>query len=78
MGRRKKTPHEKEAEASEGLQQAKARLLDVQTRGDAAISSYDLTMGYDADFYLHTVPLLQHHVDYYEKELKAARQARSA
>jgi len=56
------------------LQQAKDTLLDVQTRGNEAISKYDLMMGYDADFYLNKCPLLKNHVSYFEKELKEYNQ----
>ena len=46
----KKSNEDKEKEIRKKLEKAKARLLDVQTRGDDAISEYDLRMGYDADF----------------------------
>ena len=54
------------------LERARARLRDVKERGNAAISEYDLSMGYDADFYLNKCPMLQSHVNYYQKELAAA------
>ena len=54
------------------LDKAKAKLLDVQTRGHDAISKYDLSMGYDAKFYLERCPLLANHVRYHEKELTEA------
>jgi hypothetical protein len=54
------------------LQQAIARLKDVQERGNAAISEYDLSMGYDADFYLNKCPMLRCHVSHYQKELEDA------
>lgn len=55
--------------AKENLSNAKARLKDVQENGDKAISDYDLRMGYDADFYLNRCPLLQNHVNYYQRIL---------
>lgn len=59
-------------EIENDLRQAEARLKDVQQRGNAAISEYDLSMGYDADFYLHKCPMLQSHVGFYQKELEEA------
>ena len=47
-----------------------ADLKDVQKRGNDAISAYDLSMGYDADFYLNKCPMLASHVAYFEDELK--------
>jgi len=52
------------------LNKAKAKLKDVQERGNEAISEYDLSFGYDADFYLNRCPLLANHVRYFENELK--------
>lgn len=52
------------------LERAKARLKDVQERGNEAISAYDLRFGYDAEFYLVRCPLLQNHVNFYERELQ--------
>lgn len=60
----------KEIEAD--LEKAKARLLDVQTRGNDAISKWDLSLGYDAEFYLKRCPLLANHVKYHERELTEA------
>ena len=54
------------------LEEAKAKFLDVVKRGDAAISKYDIMMGYDADFYLNRCPILPGHIIYYRKELKEA------
>lgn len=54
------------------LERAKARLKDVQERGNAAISEYDLSMGYDANFYLNKCPMLASHVHSYQKELEEA------
>lgn len=48
-----------------GLEEAKKRLLDVETRGNDAISDHDLRMGYDADFYLVRCPLLANHVKWH-------------
>lgn len=66
----RKSTKDKEKEIRMALEKARARLLDVQTRGNDAISEYDLRMGYDADFYLNKCPLLANHVAYYEKKLK--------
>lgn len=57
-------------EIEQDLQRAKNHLKDVQERGNAAISQYDLDMGYDADFYLNECPMLESHVFYYQKELE--------
>lgn len=54
------------------LEKAKEKFLDVMRRGDEAISKYDLSMGYDADFYLNRVPLLRSHIIIYRRELKEA------
>ncbi|WP_431129915.1 hypothetical protein [Flagellimonas flava] len=54
------------------LEKAKEKFLDVMRRGDEAISEYDLSMGYDADFYLNRVPLLRNHIIFYRRELKEA------
>ena len=56
-------------EAREKLKDAEERLLDVQTRGDKAISKYDMMFGYDANFYLKTSGMLQHHVNHAKKQL---------
>jgi len=52
------------------LRQAQHRFLDVVKNGDAVLSDYDLSMGYDADYYLNRVPLLANHITYYRRELK--------
>lgn len=52
------------------IEERKARLLDVQTRGDEAISSHDLRNGYNADFYLNKCPMLQNQIDYQERLLE--------
>lgn len=59
-----------EAEIREQIAEKKERLLDVQTRGDEAISSHDLRNGYNADFYLNKCPMLQNQVNYYERMLE--------
>lgn len=51
---------------------AKEKFLEVMKHGDRAIGKYDLSMGYDADFYLNRVPLLRNHIIYYNRELKEA------
>lgn len=55
------------------LKRAQGRFLEVMKKGDTALSAYDLSNGYDADFYLNRVPLLRNHVIYYARELKEAR-----
>ena len=52
------------------LLEAKCKLRHVQEFGDEAIGKYDLSMGYDADFYLNKCPLLANHVVYYQRELQ--------
>lgn len=59
-------------EIQNDLDKAKLRLKDVQENGDLAISKYDLSMGYDADFYLNRCPILANHVTYYERQLEEA------
>ncbi|MEO1485685.1 MAG: hypothetical protein AAFU57_08060 [Bacteroidota bacterium] len=54
------------------LEKAKEKFLDVMRRGDEAIGEYDLSMGYDADFYLNRVPILRNHIISYRRELKEA------
>jgi len=62
-------------EIEQDLQSARNHLKDVQERGNAAISQYDLDMGYDADFYLNKCPMLASHVAWYEKEWNEATKA---
>jgi hypothetical protein len=57
-------------EVRNDLEQARRKLKDVRERGNDAISDYDLSMGYDADFYLNKCPILANHVAYFEEELK--------
>ena len=52
------------------LEEARRRLKDVRERGNDALSDYDLSMGYDADFYLNKCPILAGHVAYFDNELK--------
>ena len=59
-------------EIKNDLEKAKERFLDVMKRGDKALSEYDLSYGYDADFYLNRVPLLRNHIIYHNRELKEA------
>ena len=59
-----------EAEIREQIAGRKKRLLDVQTRGDEAISEHDLRNGYNTDFYLNKCPMLQNQVNYYERMLE--------
>ena len=51
------------------LQRAKERFLEVMRYGNGAHSESDLSMGYDADFYLNRVPLLRNYIIYYNREL---------
>jgi hypothetical protein len=55
------------------LDTAKSRFLEVLRHGDKAISSYDLSMGYDAEYYLCVSCLLANHIKYYNRELKEAQ-----
>ena len=59
-------------EIRKDLERAKKRFLDMVKYGDAACSKYDLSFGYDADFYLNRVPLLANHIKYHNRELKEA------
>ena len=56
----------------EDLEKARARLKEVQEKGNDALSAYDLSLGYDAEFYLIRCPMLASHVSWYEKELAEA------
>lgn len=56
----------------EDLEKARARLKEVQDKGDDALSAWDLSLGYDSEFYLVKCPLLANHVSWYEKELAEA------
>ena len=49
-------------EVKKDLEEARRRLRDVEERGNEALSDYDLSMGYDADFYLNKCPLLANHL----------------
>lgn len=51
------------------IEERKARIKDLQEKGDEACSEYDLSMGYDANFYLNVCTLPANHIKYYEKEL---------
>lgn len=66
MSKQKRTLEQIKAD----LDAAKAKLKEVQEKGDAAISAYDLRLGYDADFYLNRCPILQNHVSSFERELR--------
>ncbi|PIB39090.1 hypothetical protein [Maribacter sp. 4G9] len=60
------------SEIRELLRNATERLEEVREKGDEAISAYDLSMGYDANFYLNVSPMLECHVDYYQRQLDEA------
>ena len=60
------------SEIRELLRKATERLEEVREKGDEAISAYDLSMGYDANFYLNVSPMLECHVDYYQRQLDEA------
>jgi hypothetical protein len=63
-------------EIEKSLKQAKEQLKDVQERGDDALSAYDLSFGYNAEFYLVRCPMLQHHVNYYQNILNGLTKER--
>lgn len=65
MSKRKSRTSE---EISVELEQRKARLLELQTKGDEACSQYDLSMGYDAKWYLDS-GMIENQIRYLEKEL---------
>ena len=59
-------------EIRKDLKLAQDRFLEVMRKGDAAVSGCDLSMGYDADYYLNRGGLLRNHVIYYARELREA------
>jgi len=63
---KKRTREEIEAD----LKKAEHRLHEIQTKGNAVISEYDLMFGYDANFYLNVCTLPANHVSYYKNELE--------
>lgn len=56
-------------EILEKIEERKQRIKALKKHGDKACSSYDLAMGYDANFYLNVCPLPENHLRYYLKEL---------
>lgn len=46
-----------------------ARLEKIQTLGNEAISSYDLLMGYDAEFYLQPDSVLNNQIKSLERQI---------
>jgi hypothetical protein len=54
------------------LAESKALLHDLQTIGDKACSAYDLSFGYNAEFYLGS-HMIENHIRYFEEELKASQ-----
>jgi len=68
MSERFRPPSREELEAS--LAQSRARLADLEQRGNDACSAYDLRMGYDATF---NKKLVSNHVKYYERLLEPYR-----
>src|SRR5438309_1289532 len=65
---KKRSPEAVEAVRKQ-LSERRQRLADLQTRGDAACSSYDLSMGYDAKYYLAS-GMIENQIAYYERELE--------
>jgi len=61
---RYKPPSREELEA--GLAESRARLADLEARGNDACSAYDLRMGYDASF---NIQLARNHIAYYTRQL---------
>jgi hypothetical protein len=53
------------------LEERKRRLSEIQTLGDKACSQYDLSMGYNAAYYLRT-GMIENQIKYYEEELREA------
>lgn len=68
MSERYKPPSREELEAS--LAESRARLADLEERGNDACSAYDLRFGYDAEF---NKKLVGNHIRYYEKQLAPYR-----
>ncbi len=60
------------ADIKRDLQDAVDRIEDVRRHGDAAISDYDLMMGYNAQYYLRPNSCLFAHVSYHKRELEEA------
>lgn len=58
-------------EIEKDLIERRARLADLQTKGDAACSQYDLSMGYTAEWYLKS-GMIENQIAYLERELQAA------
>ena len=54
---------------SKDLEGAKGKLTDVQKQGNDAISKWDLSMGYDAAFYLKKNGILHSHVSFHQRQL---------
>ena len=50
------------------LAESRARLKELEEKGDAACSTYDLNLGYDAKF---NKRLIGNHIKYYEDKLRA-------
>lgn len=50
------------------LKDRKECLENLKTLGDKACSSYDLMMGYNAEYYLKS-GLVENQINYYQKEL---------
>ena len=53
------------------LDACRALLEDLQTHSDAACSAYDLSLGYDAEWYLRS-SAIENQIRYFEQELAAA------
>lgn len=56
----------------EHLRRAIERLEEVREKGDEAISDFDISIGYDANYYLNVSPMLECHVNYYQRQLDEA------
>lgn len=64
MTERYHPPAREELEAQ--LAKSRARLADLEERGNDACSAYDLRMGYDAAF---NKQLARNHISYFERQL---------
>jgi hypothetical protein len=61
------------AEIKADLQDRKQCLSQLQSLGDKACSEYDLSLGYDANFYLRS-GMIENQIRYFQDELAEATQ----
>lgn len=54
------------------LRKETERLEEVREKGDKTISDHDMSMGYDANYYLNVSPMLECQVNYCRRRLDEA------